>query len=162
MGFKMIKGKRGISPLLATVILLVLAVGLGILVMNWGRASLEAGSQCSVNLNLKLVEVEGVPQICYSGSGSDGQISFIVENGPNADISQLQLRIIGSKKVYMTDLDDSSIKANYPLMKTIPYNFDLFGRIKQVKLIPKVILFPNEPPLVCSEQALLLEEIREC
>jgi len=162
MGFALIRGKRGISPLLATVILLILAVGLGVIVMNWGRASLEAGSQCAVNLNLKLVEVEGIPQVCYSGAGPNGQVSFIVENGPNADISQLQLRIIGSKKIYMTDLADSSIKANYPLMKTIPYNFDLFGSIKQIKLIPRVILFPNEPPLVCSEQALILEDIREC
>lgn len=156
------KGKRGISPLLATVLLLVLAVGLGIVVMNWGRASLEAKAQCSVNLGMRVVEVEGLSQICYSGSGADGKISFIVENGANADVSQLQLRIIGSKRVYVSDLADSSIARNYPLMKTIPYNFDLFGEIKQIKLTPKVVLFPNEPPLVCSEQAIVVEKVREC
>ena len=160
MGFKL--GKRGISPLLATVILLVLAVGLGVVVMNWGRASLEARVQCAVNIAMKVVEVEDKPQICYSGSGKEGKISFIVENGPNVDITQLQMRVIGTKKIYAVNLADSSIKKNYPLMKTIPYNFDSFGKIKQIKLTPKVILFPDEPPLICSEQSLILEEIREC
>ncbi|MBW2993386.1 hypothetical protein KY317_02335 [Candidatus Woesearchaeota archaeon] len=157
-----LKGKKGISPLLATVMLLVLAVGLGVIVMNWGRASLEANAECSVNLGMKLVEVEGIPQICYSGSGEEGQISFIIENGANADISQIQMRIIGSKKVYATDLAESSIKRNYPLMKKLPYNFELFGDIKQIKLTPKVILFPDKAPVICSEQAIIIEGIKEC
>ncbi len=157
-----LKGKKGISPLLATVMLLVLAVGLGVIVMNWGRASLEAGAECSVRIGVRLVEVEGVPQICYSGSGEDGELSFIIENGPNADVSQIQMRIIGSKKVYTTDLAESSIKKGYPLMKKLPYNFDLFGDIKQIKLTPKAVFFPDKSPVVCSEQAIIAEDIKEC
>jgi flagellin-like protein len=153
--------KKGISPLFATILLLALAVGLGVLVMNWGRASLEESARCSVDLELKVIELDNQPQICIGGSGEQGYISFIVENGPIVDISELQFRAIGTKSIYMTDLPESEIPRGYPLEKTLPYNFDLFGEPKQFKLTPKIELFPGEK-ISCPEQALIVENIRRC
>jgi hypothetical protein len=147
--------------LFATILLLALAVGLGVLVMNWGRASLEESARCSVDLELKVIELDDQPQICIGGSGEQGYISFIVENGPIVDISELQFRAIGTKSIYMTDLPESEIPRGYPLEKTLPYNFDLFGEPKQFKLTPKIELFPGEK-ISCPEQALIVENIRRC
>jgi hypothetical protein len=154
--------KRAISPLVSTIILIVLAVGIGILVMNWGRAQLEAGAKCSIDTEMNIVTLNGIPQVCYSGSAENGFVKFILENGANTDIETIQIRIIGSKEVYLQELSDSAIEKGYTLQKIVPYNFDLFGGIRQVKLAPKIIIYPEEPSLLCPEQAIILENINPC
>ena len=131
--------KKGISPLISTVILIFLAIGIGVVVMNWGRAQLEAGSKCAINTGMNIVKLNNIPQICHSGSGENGFIKFIVENGANTDISAVQLRVIGSKDIFMLEVSGSSIEKGYTLQKVVPYNFDIFGKVKQVKLTPKII-----------------------
>jgi len=154
--------KKGISPLIATVVLIILAIGVGVIVMNWGRAELEVRSKCAVDTELKIVTLNNEPQICYSGSGDSGFIKFIVENGPNVDIGSLLFTSIGSKKPYNTELSGSSIEKGYTIQKTVPYNYNLFGDIKQVKITPKIIVYSAEPSLICTEQALVLENIKPC
>ena len=89
--------KRGVSPLIATILLLILAIGLGIIVMNWGRAQVEAASKCAVNIQLDVVKLNNIPEICQAGAGEQGYLHFIVENGVNIDVEALQIRIIGTK-----------------------------------------------------------------
>jgi hypothetical protein len=140
----------------------VLATSLGVIAMSWGRAQLEDASYCPVTIGLKIIELNQQPQICYAGSGENGVITFIVENGPNVDIHSLNFRVIGSNDVYTLELPSSSIKKGYPLLKNVPYNYDLFGDIRQIKITPRVILFPGEDPTLCPEQALTVEEIQVC
>lgn len=158
----MIKSKKAMSPLMSTLILIVIAIGIGVIAMNWGRAQLEAGSKCAINTEMSFVELNNVPQICYSGSGENGIIKLIVENGVNTDITSLQLRVIGSNKLYMSELADSYIETGYTLMKIVPYNFKMFGDIKQVKVTPKITLYPEEGAILCPEQSLVIEDIKEC
>ena len=160
MGVKMI-GKRGMSPLAATIILLALAIGLGILVMNWGRASLEQSSRCSVELGVGIIEVDGEPQICIGGDGENGYITFLLENGLIVDVSQIQFRAIGTKSIYTSDLSDSMMLRGGAIDLTIPYNHELFGEPKQFKLTPKIELFPGER-ISCPDQAIVIEKIRRC
>ena len=154
--------KRAISPLVSTIILIILAIGIGIIVMNWGRAQLEAGAKCSIETDLKVVELNNLPQVCYSGSGDSGFIKFIVENGANTNIETIQLRVIGSEQIYTTDVEESSIEIGYTLQKIVPYNFNIFGKIRQVKLTPKIIVYPGDPLIICPEQAITVENIQEC
>jgi len=156
------KTKKGISPLAATVLLLFVAILLGILVMNWGRAQLEEASECTIDVGLSFVELNRKPQVCYAGSGANGALTLIVENGIATEVSALQLRIIGTKNVYTTDLPDSHIEKGYSFMRTVPYDFNLFGDIRQVRLVPKVKLLPEQEPLFCIEQALTVEEVGPC
>ena len=123
--------KKGISPLVSTLLLIVTAIGIGILVMNWGRAELETRAVCSIDTEIKYVSLNDVPQVCYSGSGDNGFIKVLVENGPNINVDSLLFTAIGSSQIYNTALPDSKIEKGYSLQKLIPYNFDLFGKIKQ-------------------------------
>ena len=154
-------GKRGVSPLIATLLLLALAVGLGILVMNWGRASLEERARCSVDLDMKVIELDKNPQICIGGNGEHGYVTFIIENGHIAEIKKLQFRAIGKKSIYVDDVPESKIGLGSVLEKTIPYNFNLFGQPKQFKITPKIELFPGEE-IACPEQAIIIENIKRC
>lgn len=157
----MIKSKKAISPLLSTVLLILLAVGVGLVAMNWGRAQLEAGAKCAIDTEMTLVELNNAPQICY-GPGENGFVKFIVENGVNVDIESLQLRIIGTQKVYISELAESSIEKGYTLMKTVPYNSGIFGDIKQIKITPKIVVYPEEGSILCPEQAIVAEDVKEC
>ena len=153
--------KRGISPLIATIILLVFAIGLGVVVMNWGRAHIEAASVCTIDTGLKIVELNKIPELCYSGRGSNGYIHFIVENGPKIGIESIQLNVIGKKGVYNAEIKEK-INIGHSLLKDVPYNFDEFGDIRQIKILPKIILYPGEPAILCPEQAVSMENIRSC
>lgn len=154
--------KRGISPLASTILLVVLAIGIGVIVMNWGRAQLEGGSKCAIDTGLNVVELNSYPQLCYSGSEEEGFVKLIVENGASTDISSLQLRVIGSKEVYTLEILDSYIERGYTLQKIIPYNFNIFGKIKEIRITPRIIPYPGEDSLLCTEQALTVGNIREC
>jgi len=157
-----LKSKKGVSPLIATVLLLIVAIIVGVMVMSWGRAQLEEASECTLDVGLFFVELNNVPQVCYAGSGATGTVTFIVENGVAAEVEGLQLRIIGSKSIYTTTLPESYIDKGFSLMKTVPYDFNLFGNIRQVRLVPEIRLFPNQDPLFCIEQALTIEDIGLC
>lgn len=153
--------KRGVSPLIATMLLLFFALGLGVIVMNWGRSQIEAASTCAIDIGFHMIELNNIEEICYAGRGTEGYIHFIVENGPSIDIEGVQLSIIGSKKIYNLELKDK-IKTGYSLLKDIPYDFDNFGSIRQIKISPKIILYEGESTLLCPEQALTIENIRSC
>ena len=153
--------RKAVSPLIATILLLFFAIGLGVIVMNWGRAQVEAASKCAVDTGLTIVELNQIPEICYAGAGEKGYIHFIVENGPNIDVEKLQITVIGAKKIYNTEIEDSIKKGN-SLLKDIPYDFDKFGDIRQIKICPKVVLYPGEDSILCPEQAIVFENIRSC
>ncbi len=154
--------KKGISPLMSTVLLVFLAIGLGVIVMNWGRAQLEENARCSVDTMMDIVEIDGRREICYAGSGENGYIEFTAENGPNVEISRIRLRVIGGKDIYTVEIPKSSISIGGAVKKTVAYNFNLFGKIRQIKLTPRLELFPGENPILCDEQSIEMEKIPEC
>lgn len=156
-----LKNKKGISPLIATFMLLFFAIVLGVIVMNWGRAQLEEGARCPVDTGIHIVSVNNAPEICYGGRGEDGFINFILENGVKQDISKVHIRILGTKNLLEMDIADSYIKKGESLMGNVPYSFDLFGDIRQVKITPKIILYGNEE-LICQEQSIEITRLKVC
>ena len=158
----LLKNKRGVSPLVATLLLVLLATALGVVAMSWGRAQLEEGSYCPVAIEMKVIELNQEPQICYAGKEETGFVKFLVENGPNVEVHSVNFRVIGAKDIYVVELPDSSMKKGYPLLEEVPYNFNLFGDIRQIKLTPRIIVFPGEDPVLCPEQALIIEDIKVC
>lgn len=159
MGDKM--NKKGISPIIATMVLLVIAIGLGVIAMNWGRAYLETSSTCAIDTGMDIVTINDIPQICYM-SGEEGYISFLVENGPNIDIEKIQLRAIGKKTIYTTELEDSKLPIGGTYQAIVPYNSVLFGSLRQVKITPEILLYEGQPPAICPEQGLIIENIGMC
>lgn len=157
----MFRNKRGMSPLVATIILILFAVVLGVIILNWGRAQIVKSAKCPINCDMNIVYLNGKPQICYAGQGDTGYIEFYLENGVNIDVAGVLLRIIGDKDLYQTEVTDK-IERGYTLKKTIPYNFNLFGKIEQIRIVPKINTYPGEPPLICQEQALTVANLNPC
>jgi len=150
--------KRGIAPLLATVLLIFLATGVGVVVMNVGRAQIEEAAQCAVDVQLQIVELNEKEQICFDRQNN--QIFFIAETGPQIDIDGLRMRVIGQDAILVQDVEDSRIERSGSLLKYTQYDLDRYGEIRQVRLTPIVTLYEEE--ITCPEQALILEDIRDC
>jgi len=151
------KSKRGMAPLLATLVLIVMAGALGVLVMNFGRAQIEVAAQCAVDINLDFVTLNGKDQVCYDPV--KGEIFFIVENGASIPIESLHLRIIGEDDIFTQDIDDVIDRAGAAL-KYISYDIDKYGPVRQLKISLKISLYDNV--ITCTEQSLDVENIREC
>ena len=150
--------KKGISPLLATFMLIILAIGLGVVVMNFGRAQIEIAAQCAVDIGLQVVQLNDKPQVCFDRAKS--QLSFIVENGRQIPVESLKLRVIGQKQVFNQDVPESSIERLGTLLKNVPFDLTAYGEIRQVRFTPEITLYDEK--IVCTEQAIAIEDIRDC
>jgi len=154
--------KRGISPILSTVFLIIAAVALGLIVMNFGRVFIEEGARCSINTKLKIVKLNEEIQLCYAGNSDKGMIHFIAENGPNTQIEKLHFRVIGEEGVMTKVLSGSNIDIGSSIIQDVSYDFSLYGNIRQVKLSPMILLYPGDDPVLCDEQAVIVEDVIPC
>jgi len=161
----MLGSNRGISPLMATVLLIVFSVALGAVVMSWGESYIEekaefvSGAQETVGgcdlAQLSVIEVGGTPQVCYR----NGAIDVWLDNGPAIDVHNIHARIVGAQAVSSLD---NLLEA--PLMRSSAVKVTLtsgrIGKLRQVKLTPKVMV--GNTPAFCSQQALVIEKIPAC
>jgi flagellin-like protein len=144
------KNKRGVSPLIATVLLIAFAVALGAVVMNWGRTYVTQTAQdvksssdvelaCEQDVGLDWVEIGGVDQICYGGESSSGFIFFMVKNTESTKIESLGMNVIGSTNVLSnSSINGTSIEKGKVLRKNITYDYSTYGSIDLIELVPEV------------------------
>jgi flagellin-like protein len=158
---KIIKNKKGVSPLIATILLIAFAVALGAVVMNWGRnvefLKEEPGMEKCANINLKVEKINNIPQVFYGGTGPDGFIKFTISNTGSHYIDQLIIWVIGEKDTNIVELKQSSIRVGYPLIKEIKHDFDRYGNVKKLKFIPKIKV--DDLTVTCAKNALEEERI---
>jgi len=153
--------KRGVSPLIATVLLISFAVALGSVVLNWGSNLDIPGNQCS-KASIKIRNI-GDSEVCYSGSGQDTYINFIIENKGKVDISGLGIWIIGKKGTRLIDLKDFVIKKGATTSikdNSVSYDTATYGKIKQIQFIPKVQ--STDFIDICSSSLVKTDKISAC
>ncbi|MFW5746673.1 MAG: archaellin/type IV pilin N-terminal domain-containing protein [Nanoarchaeota archaeon] len=126
----MLLGKKGVSPLIATVLLISFAVALGAVVMNWA-GSIAHGQSCE-GVNFKVVERNGGLAICYDPSGE--QVIMTVQNVGKA-LEGVQFESKGEKGVHpsssmipMQEGETRDLKA--------PYSERDFGSLVGVSVVP--------------------------
>lgn len=157
-----LKLKKGVSPLIATILLIAFAVALGSVVMNWGL-SLNLGSvdKCR-NVEIRIRNID-LAEVCFGGFGENGYINFIIDNSGTIDVNGLAIWIVGDKGTKFFDVDNILIKKNSLYEKRdkeIAYDFLAFGNIKQVQFVPKI---KSEQTIeVCPKNAVKAEKIGVC
>lgn len=157
------RNKRGVSPLIATVLLISFAVALGSVVLNWGRNLdiSKPGDMCSA-VSIKIRNINAF-EACYSGSGQNMYIKFILDNPGSVDVDGLAIWIIGEKGTKLIDQNDAIIKSGQLLEikdSKIMYDFSNYGKIKQVQFIPKVKT--KDSIEICSRNAVKTDNIGPC
>ncbi len=150
--------KKGIAPLVATLLLISFAVALGIVIMNFGRAQVELEAQCPINIGLQLAQVAEKDEICYDQTKKD--LSFTIENGVNIKVEGLIVNIIGTQQAESFELNNAKIGKAGNYLGHVNYDFVSGGNIRQVKITPKVMLYDSEQ--ICIEKALVIEDVPAC
>ena len=155
--------KKGVSPLIATVLLIAFAVALGSVIMNWGL-NLNLGKstdKCS-NIEIKVRNIDD-SEVCFGGFGQQGYINFVIDNTGTKDLNGLAVWIIGEKGTNLFDLDNLAIEKGslYDKKdKEVTYDFSKYGNIKQVQFIPKIQ--SDEGIEICPRNAIKIDRIGVC
>ena len=148
--------KRGISPIVATLLLISFAVALGVVIMTFGRAQVELEAQCPIKVGLKLANIGGESQFCYS----NGELKFTLENGVNIKVEGLIVSVIGTQKAETYEINDAKMTKAGTYVGKVSYDMAAGGEIRQVKISPKIVLYDEEQ--ICTEKALVVENINNC
>ena len=168
--FKFFKSKRGISPLIATVLLIAFAVALGAVVMNWGKSYVEDTTKnveetsdrkldCSLSVKMAVHQISGANKICFDGD--EDVLEVILKNSGTEDIAGIQSTIIGVDNI--VDYDNNvSIKSAGLYKLKLSYDPDENGAIEQVVFHPKITVTGTSIPAVCNDMEVKVEEILDC
>jgi len=157
--------RKGITPLVATILLVAFSVGLGALVMSWGeeyieekaefvQGTAEVRSGCDA-ASIDIIKIGGQPQACYGS----GVIQLWIDNGPDMDLFNIHARIVGENDVEVIEqillrplLKSNAVKVNIP--------YSPIGSIKQIKLTPKI--WTEREIATCSQGAINVERMSSC
>lgn len=162
----MFDNQRGITPLVATVLLVAFSVGLGALVMSWGEEYIaekaefaqgtpEVKNTCDL-AKIDIIKIAGQQQVCMGENG----IQVWIDNGPDVDLVGVHARVAGQSGI---DVQENILLA--PLLKAnaaraiVAYKPGI-GELLQVKLTPKIL--ENNQVAICSQNAVTLERIPPC
>ena len=154
-------GKRGISPLIATVLLISFSVALGAVVMSWGQTYIaqkaefatgvqEYSSGCA-QAEISILTVRDTPRVCYRF----GQVEIYINNGP-VELSGIKASVIGDKDVSNVENALASPLAAQSVA-SLKLAFDSgLGVLQQVKLTPKA------DATLCAAKTIIAESIPPC
>ena len=156
--------KKGVSPLIATVLLIAFAVALGAVVMNWGRAYVqdtqesvrqkgEVDVKCSSDVRLKIGKIANTIQLCYGGGGTSGYVNVLVINDGITDIDSLRFAVVGTLGVYTNNsVYSTGLAQSEPKRINLSYDYSTYGAIRQVRITPVLNIGGALKP--CSGNAL--------
>jgi len=161
-----LNGKRAISPLMATVLLVAFSIALGAVVMSWGQGYVETKSEFTTGaganelgtgcdkIMFDIISVKNVPQVCYTPD----EINLFIENGIAIELTNIQARIVGSDGVAQAEILKQPLKP-VDAVKT-SFGYSGIGTPSQLKLIPKITAGSTE--IFCADKAVVIDELREC
>lgn len=96
---KALKSKKGITPLISTVLLLIFAIGLGATIMSWGNAQ-RTSLNCK-EVELAFTQLNGIEQTCLEGA----TLKLTLENNGNSKIEKLTLVGLTESSYFSKDID---------------------------------------------------------
>ena len=161
---KLIKNRKGVSPLIATVLLIAFAVALGAIVMNWGRNYIENQQTSSENIATLQIECQTevefeITNVDYEGNttldGADGGIKITLNNKKGKTLKGFAFKFFDENNKGITiskastktnssnDLQGLEIKT-YEIDDTEFDDYDLedLGTLDKIIVVPYIL--PND------------------
>ena len=163
---KLFHSRKGITPLVATILLVAFSVGLGALVMSWGedyieekaefvQGTAEVKSGCDT-AQFSVIKIGGQQQACLGPNG----IQLWIDNGPDIDLFNIHARIAGSNGIGVIEgiLVQPLVKSN-AVKVVVPFDRTI-SPILQIKLTPKI--WTGSAAITCAQNAVTLERLQPC
>lgn len=173
MSGRRILGKKGVSPLIATVLLIAFAVALGAVVMNWGKGYVQtqainvetksnAQLSCQGDIELSIYVLNQRPKICYEVTDTGTTLRAMLKNEGTMTIKGMAVTLISDDDdVYSIDVDKDIIGGGV-IKVDIDVNNTEFGEVKQVEFTPKILVSGVQKPVLCSKNSNNVDEIYAC
>jgi len=155
--------KKGVSPLIASVLLIAFTIMLFVLITTWVRKSVEPGmSQAEEKLGSALecmnTKIE-IISACVSGSGANTEIKVKVDNNADNDnimLYGMKVRAIGSTNIGTGDIDKSA-------SPVAPWNrLEGSAKVGDVGTISKIEVYPETKSGVCRDAVETKTGIAAC
>ncbi|HIH31785.1 TPA: hypothetical protein HA235_03695 [Candidatus Woesearchaeota archaeon] len=149
------RGKRAISPLIATVLLIAFAVSIGTLIMNVAPRVIPNEGDCG-KVNIQVYQINSKPMLCHDATNK--KINMMLKNLGEVDIEYVKLAV--TKADFSIDeytLPNSSIKVGQTISSSLDYSKP--GNF-QVEINPVIIFSGQEK--ICSDNSLIAETIGQC
>ena len=169
------RSKKGISPLIAAVLLIVVVVGIGAVVTGIVRSYITEGKQtitektsdirCGVDISINVPVVADELRICHDDANDI--ISLTLENA-GADIDDLQMKVFGDAGFYANDTawtdsgNEGPFKAGDTVMMNISYVDAPIGTLQEVKLVPRIKVVGRTEKAYCTDSSLTFADLASC
>ncbi len=148
-------GKRGISPLIATVLLIAFAVSIGAMIMNWGKDVVANTGDCN-DVKLDVQILNGNPVFCYDTINT--KINVMLKNTGSVDVEGLKLRVISPDlNIDEKDIENSKIKVGD--LKSNNINYVRSGKF-HVEIVP--VISSAGKLKTCAAKAVVSDDIPRC
>ena len=157
------KSKRGVSPLIATVLLIAFAVALGAVVMNWGRAQLEPQNQegiCS-EIEITMERIGERPNICFN---NENEVIFLLRNNGNVPVQKFRITLISNQPINpFNERVYEIVESGETKRLVLDYPED-FGDIEKIRITPIYIKDINNPlsEQICNDKSIEILKPIKC
>jgi flagellin-like protein len=145
--------KKGVSPLIATVLLIAFAVSLGAVLLTYMTTLGECGG-----VSIEIATIDNQPQICFNSNNN--QLTFSLENSGRQDVEYLKLTMTGGLNVENQD-ELTAVGRSEVGKVVIQYATSYLGVLQKLKITP--VVDEDGEEIICgSGKSLTVEGIPEC
>jgi len=171
--------KKGLSPLIAAVLLIVVVVGIGAVVTGIVRNYVTENKQtitekasdmkCGIEVDVTVPTVADVLRICHDTGNN--VINFTLENSGSATLDDMQVKFFGTSGFAANDTvitettlqdTDGSFDAGNTEEFLVEYSAATVGTLQQVKIVPRVKVVGRSEKAYCTDAALTFTDFVIC
>jgi flagellin-like protein len=145
--------KKGVSPLIATVLLIAFAVSLGAVLLTYMTTLGECGG-----VSIEIATIDNEPQVCFNTNNN--KVSFSIENSGRQDIEYFKVTMTGALNVENTDQFTTIRRAEVGKVE-LQYAKTHLGVLQKLKITP-VVDEGGEEAICGNDQSIIIEGIPEC
>ena len=161
--------KKAVSPLIATVLLVMIVVSIGAAVMvviqglsEDTLASVDAQKQlirCGTDVEVGIIEVGSSARVCFDAppdTANNGNFTLYIENKGTRDISGWRFTVIGDDGIFDSSNQGTSLAKGE--IKGFRFFFNQTGvtvaEHAKIRLYPQIPGGPTNPLVTCQEPNL--------
>ncbi len=152
------KSKKGVAPVIATILLVAFAVSLISIVINFGMGLVEGESRkCTSDVEIGFIEIDGQKEVCYNSRSE--KVNIRIENTGTKIVDGVEILVIGEK-----DSNTASITTPLDPINELKFSVQFpeqdYGKVMKIEIVPKAD--DNGVLLLCSEKKIEIEGIGAC
>lgn len=166
--------KKGLSPLIAAVLLIVVVVGIGAVVTGIVRNYVTENKQvitekasdmkCGVEVSINVPTVADTLLVCNDTPNKF--INVTLENTGSADIDDIQLKVFGvngfdANDEAWTSQMSGAFESGDTQRLQLNWSVDI-GDLQQIKIVPRVKVVGRSDKAYCTDAALTYTDFVSC